>query len=297
MPVYAQHYRLWAGRPTARWLRWTVITRYHLRQLFGGKGRYPLIVLLNLSAAAHLVFLALIYVMANSDLLAFWGIPIKHLPRVNREFFVNMFIPQGFICGLLTLMVGSGLIADDRRDNAIPLYLSKPLTPIEYVLGKFATLAFFLLAVTAVPINLLFLCEVLMHGGWAFLKANWWLPLGITAYSMTIALLCGAVILMASSLVKKAALAGVLVIGLFVGHNILAGVLGEMFRNKRLMMASLQFDLFRAGLWLLGVSPNDSRAVRNFAFSGPEALAVVLAVIAVCWTIVWWRVRPVEVVK
>ena len=297
MPVYDQHYRLWTGKPTPRWRRWTVITRYHLRQLFSRKERYPLIILLNISGAVHLVFLAVIYISANLDLLAFWGIPAKAFPKINREFFATMFMPQGFICGLLTLIVGSGLIADDRRDNAIPLYLSKPLTPTEYLLGKFGTLAFFLLAVTALPINLLFLCEVFIHGGWPFFKVNWWLPFGITAFSVVIAALCGAVILMASSLVKKAAPAGVLVIGLFIGHNVLAGILGDVFKNRRFIMVSLQFDLFRVALWLLGVKAAESRAVRNLPFSGPEALLVILAVVVVCWVIVWRRIRPVEVVK
>ena len=297
MPVYVQHYRLWAGRPTPRWLRWTVITRYHLTQLFAGKGRVALLLLLLISGVVHFLFLMLIYINANTEFLAVWGLPPGQLPRINREFFLNAFIPQGFLCGLLTLIVGSGLIADDRRDNAIPLYLSKPLMPLEYLLGKFGTLAVFLLAITALPINALYLFEVLTHGGWAFVKANWQLPLGITAFSFLITALCGAVILMASSLVKKGALAGVLVIGLFVAHNILAGILQDIYKTKKLMVISLQFDLFRAGLWLLGVRAADSRAVRNIPFSGPEALAMILIVTVVCWAVVWWRIRPVEVVK
>jgi len=297
MPVYVQHYRLWAGRPTPRWLRWTVITRYHIRQLFAGKGRHPLTALLAASGLINVVFLAFIYIWANLDLLLLIGMPKPHLPKINSEFFLYPFIPQGFICGLLTLMVGSGLIADDRRDNAIALYLSKPLTSAEYLLGKLGVLAFFILAVTAVPVNLLFLFEVLMHGGWAFFKAHWWLPLSITAYSLVIAAVCGSVILMASSLVKKGALAGVLVIGFFVGHNILAGILGDIFRSRRMMMLSLQFDLHRLGLWIFGVTANESRTVRHMPFSGPDAAWVVLAVVLVCSAIVWRRIRPVEVVK
>jgi len=280
-----------------QWRRWVVIARYHLRQLFAGKGRNALIALLVIAGAIHLVFLAIIYILANQDLLALYGIRARDLPRINREFFLYPLMAQGFIVGLLTLIVGSGLIADDRRDNAIALYLSKPLTPIEYLLGKFSVLAVFILAVTAVPVNILFAFEVLMHGGWAFLKAHWWLPLSITLFSLVIAAFCGAVILMASSLVKRGALAGVLVIGLFVGHNVLAGILGDIYHTRKLMMLSLQFDFYRLGLGMLGVKAAESAAVRHLAFTGSEAASVILVVTAVCLAIVWWRIRPVEVVK
>lgn len=293
MPVYAQHYRRWMGQTTPRWLRWTVITRYHLRQLFTGKGRLALIALLVLSGAVHLTFLAIIYILANAELLSFLG-QVK-LPEVNAEFFIYPFVPQGFIVGLLTLIVGSGLIADDRRDNAVPLYLSKPLTPTEYLVGKCGVLAVFTLAVTAVPVNLLFLFEVLVHGGRAFFKAHWWLPLSITSFSVVITALCGAVILMASSLVKKGSLAGVFAIGLFIGHNVLTGILVSSFRNEKLMRLSLQFDLHRLGLWLFGL--DDSPTAGAYPFSGQSAGLVILTVIVVCLAIARWRIRPVEVVK
>ena len=36
----------------------------------------------------------------------------------------------------VTVYVGAGLIANDRRANALQIYLSKPLTRAEYVFGK-----------------------------------------------------------------------------------------------------------------------------------------------------------------
>ena len=51
----------------------------------------------------------------------------------------------------ITIYVGAGLIAADRRANALQLYLSKPLTRWEYVAGKRAILFGFLVLVTFVP--------------------------------------------------------------------------------------------------------------------------------------------------
>lgn len=294
MPVYEQHYRLWTGQPQPRWLRWSVITRYHVRQLFSGKGRVGLVILLVISGAIHLGFLSVIYGLSNEELLASFGIPTERLWKVNAKFFLGAFLPQSILVALLALIVGSGLIAEDRRDNAIPLYLSRPLTPVEYLLGKFGVLAAFILGITAVPINLLFVLEVAIHGGWEFFRQYWWLPLSITFYSLLITALTGAVILMASSLVNKSALAGVLVIGLFIGHHVLASAIAIGFGNLKLLVFSLQLDMVRVGLWLFGI---EIEGIGPLSMSGHSATLIILAVTAACLAIVWRRIRPVEVVK
>ena len=68
-------------------------------------------------------------------------------PAMFRDF-LNQ---QGVFVFFITLYVGSGLIANDRRANALQIYLSKPLTRVDYVVGKLATLLIFLTAVTWLP--------------------------------------------------------------------------------------------------------------------------------------------------
>ena len=38
----------------------------------------------------------------------------------------------------MTVYVGAGIVANDRRANALQIYLAKPLTRVEYVAGKLA---------------------------------------------------------------------------------------------------------------------------------------------------------------
>ena len=47
---------------------------------------------------------------------------------------------------VITVYVGAGLIANDRRANALQIYLSKPLMRPEYIAGKLAVLFTFLTA-------------------------------------------------------------------------------------------------------------------------------------------------------
>jgi hypothetical protein len=295
MPVYEQHYRMWKGLPQPRWRRWLVITRYDLYQAFSGRGRSAIVILLMASAGFHLLFLGAIYLLANTQLLRYFQVPLSKLPQITPVFFLNAFIPQGFILGLLTLIVGSGLIANDRRSNAMPLYLARPLTPLEYMIGKLGVVVTFALTVTAIPINLLFLFELLIHGGWEFLRSYWWLPLSITAYSLVIGLVCGATMLLASSLVKRAALGGVLAICLFVAHTVFTGFLVTIFQSDRLLMFQLVADLHALGLWMFRLTGAPYEFM--YPFSSRDAAMMIGAALLFSLAIVRWRIRAVEVVK
>jgi ABC-type transport system involved in multi-copper enzyme maturation permease subunit len=57
---------------------------------------------------------------------------------------------------LLTLFVGAGLVADDLRSRALPLYLSRPLRPVDYWLGKL------LVPVSVLAMTVLLPCLVLV---------------------------------------------------------------------------------------------------------------------------------------
>ena len=72
----------------------------------------------------------------------------------------------------VTVYVGAGLIANDRRANALQIYLSKPLTRAEYVFGKMAMLMTFLLLVTWVPGIVLLVVQCLFAGSFTFVRDN-----------------------------------------------------------------------------------------------------------------------------
>ena len=90
--------------------------------------------------------------------------------RPRAQTFREFLDPAEIFVFFITIYVGAGLIANDRRANALQIYLSKPLTRVEYVAGKLATLAVFLLGVTWVPAMLLLLVQVLFAGSFAFIR-------------------------------------------------------------------------------------------------------------------------------
>ena len=70
--------------------------------------------------------------------------PRARPPRPSAQFLEQ----QDFFVFVITVYVGAGLIANDRRANALQIYLSKPLMRTEYIAGKLAVLFAFLLLVT-----------------------------------------------------------------------------------------------------------------------------------------------------
>ena len=85
-------------------------------------------------------------------------------PDTFRQFLDQQEIFVFFI----TVYVGAGLIANDRRANALQIYLSKPLTRAEYIFGKLAILMSFLLLVTWVPAIVLLIVQIAFAGNFTF---------------------------------------------------------------------------------------------------------------------------------
>jgi ABC-type transport system involved in multi-copper enzyme maturation permease subunit len=56
-----------------------------------------------------------------------------------------------FVVSVVTLRSGAGVIAEDFTNRAYQFYFAKPVTPIQYLLGRAAALAIFLFGLVAVP--------------------------------------------------------------------------------------------------------------------------------------------------
>src|SRR5215216_1678473 len=86
----------------------------------------------------------------------------------TAETFRQFLEQQNFFVFVITVYVGAGLIANDRRANALQIYLSKPLMRAEYIVGKLAILFAFLLLVTFLPGMLLLVLKVAFDGNFTF---------------------------------------------------------------------------------------------------------------------------------
>jgi len=168
MAVYEQIYRRYEGAQTPRALRFLVIPRYAYQRLFGSKLWW---VLLAASGLTTLAYAVLIYLRHNARALAVFGVTAEDMARVipvDGGFFAG-FLAIQFVLGFLVVLVaGPTLISMDLANGGLPLYLARPISRPEYLVGKFVVLGAALSLLTWVFAFLLIALQTSLEGaGWA----------------------------------------------------------------------------------------------------------------------------------
>lgn len=214
MAVRDHRYSGYDGPRTPQRGRFLVITRYALRQLFSLRF---FAVALTLSFVYPIGCLAYIYIANNLDVLKSIGIPITGtVDVVGAKFFMTFLYVQGFAAAfVLTLTVGPLLVTPDMRNGALPLYFARPISRVEYILGKFAVLAGLLSVVTWVPGLLLFGLQAIFGGG-AWLGGHLRLAVALFLGAWTLILTYGLLAMAASALVKWRPAATAAIFGVFL---------------------------------------------------------------------------------
>ncbi|MYK18144.1 ABC transporter permease subunit [Candidatus Poribacteria bacterium] len=287
MPIHTQNYRHWEGTlKTQSHTRWWIIAKAELKLLAQRK-------IVRLIVAVP----PLMYIFAHAVLIYI----INQVPgvefafiKVDSEFFQKFLFriypfPSTFIVALVAVFGGSGLIATDLKNNTLSLYLSKPISWIDYLMGKFAAIGILLACLTLVPGLLLFLEQSLLAGT-AFLKDNYWVPFSIIAYSVIIILSTGLLILVFSSLTTNARYAIIGFSAVWFGSIVLYEVLKEMARTSKVALVSIWANYDILGTALFGGSP-------DYSVHWIWSLFIQIALIVFYLFVLRRRIRAVEVVK
>lgn len=228
MPVYQQTYSHYSGEYRPRGLAWTVITLKGLKRAWEGKGFK---VLLTISLLPFIVFTVQLYLHANEELLRWMGIQesLSTFLKINEQFYFNFLQAQQFFCFLIALIVGSNIIAQDRRTKAIALYLSKPLTRLDYLMGKGGSLLFLLYCVSLFPCLMLMFLYASFTNDWMYLVKNFPLALQIFLYAHLVVIPILLLIMMLSSLVKSRISAGAMLCVFYFIPDVMSNIFRELF--------------------------------------------------------------------
>jgi ABC-2 type transport system permease protein len=177
MAVYDRAYRRYTGPVTTERTRFLVLPRHAYEEIFKSKLFVVLLVLCCLPFAAEAV---IVYLHHNFSALAKLNLPLDQLIPIDARFFELTVAMQSALAFFLALAIGPGLVSADLRNNALPLYFSRPFSRAEYVAGKLSVLLVLLSAVTWVPGLLLFALQGYL-GGVDWLRGNGWIAGAILA--------------------------------------------------------------------------------------------------------------------
>jgi len=196
---------------------------------------------------------------------------------------------QNFFVFLIAVYVGSGLIAQDRKANALQIYLSKPLTRLDYIARKMSILASFLLLVTFVPTMLLLIGQILLSGSFTFARTNIILFPAITVFSfLEVFIVCCAVLAL-SSLTTSTRYVAVMFAGVMFFSEAMFGTLRLVTGSTAVSWVSFTGSLAQVG---------DAIFRQPLRYTTPVAVSfiVLAALVAVSLSVLERRVRGVEVV-
>ena len=156
----------------------------------------------------------IVYLHHNTNAIALFQLDVKGLIPINASFFEYFVTFQGWLAFLIAVVTGPTLVSRDMSNNAIPLYLSRPFSRSEYVLGKLSVLLILLSLVTWVPGLLLFFFQAYLEGvGW--LWSNFWIAGAIFFGSLVWIVLLGLLALAVSAFVKWRVVASGALLGCF----------------------------------------------------------------------------------
>jgi ABC-type transport system involved in multi-copper enzyme maturation permease subunit len=279
MPIHDQSYRRYGGSKTAPGRAWSVIARAGVMTMI----RKRIFIGLMLFGWLPFVVRAVqIYVAANYPQAATLLAP-------DAKMFRDFLEQQNFFVFVMTIYVGAGLIAQDRRANALQIYLSKPLMRAEYIAGKAAVLFTFLMLVTWVPAILLLFLQVIFKGSFEFMQANLFLFPAITIAALLQALLATFTMLALSSLSKSSRYVAILYAGIIFFTLAIYGVMLAITGDTGLSWLSVSSNLTQVRDVIFRQTP-------RYATPWQVSLIVVLGLIALSISVLERRVRGVEIV-
>jgi ABC-2 type transport system permease protein len=173
--VYKRAYRPYEGALTPEWSRFLVLPRYAYQEIFESR---LLTAFLVICFVPFLVEAVIVYVANSEAARAVLQISRPPTDFLNPDFFARVLGVQGGLAFCLAAWVAPILVSPDLVNGALPLYLSRPFTRAEYVLGKTAVLIGLLSLVTWVPMLALFFLEAGLAGS-DWLSANLRVGVGI----------------------------------------------------------------------------------------------------------------------
>lgn len=278
MPIHDQGYRRYGGTRAAVGRAWQVIAAAGIQSIVRKRA---FIALMLFAWAPFVVRAVQIYVSANFQQAAF----LAPKGETFREFLDQ----QGVFVFFVTIWVGAGLMANDRRANALQLYLSKPLTAAEYIAGKMAILFVFLVLVTWAPAMGLLVVQTVFAGSFTFVRNNAYLLPAITLFSAIQVLLAATTMLALSSLSKSSRFVGIMYAGLMF-------FTGALFQTLRGITGSTRFAWMSPGDTLEQLGDVIFRLPPRYDLPPAAAGMVIVALIAGSAVVLARRVKGVEVV-
>ncbi|HEX9637191.1 MAG TPA: hypothetical protein VGB99_06640 [Acidobacteriota bacterium] len=247
-------------------------------------------VLLWLAWAPALVKGVQIYIARSVDQMPSLGRLASQtgLLRIDAEFLLGAALGQGLWLWL-ALLACARLISDDLKAGALQVYLAKPITRLDYVLGKAGVVGGLLGMVLVLPTLAVYLTAVLLNPDGSFLRQHGWALVPLLGFELFVIATLTLLVLGLSSLSVSGAFVTVLLLGAYLFSEAVGGILGAIYRDPRLQLLGLWTNYEQIGHALFGLTP-------PHPVPAAVSAAITLGLAGLAALVLRWRVRAVQVV-
>ena len=180
----------------------------------------------------------------------------------TADYFFNVFYMGGINIWIIffAIIVGAGFIADDRANKTLPLYYSKAIPKIGYIIGKFSGLWSMMILVTAIWSTVWF-SFIMILGGFSrdFFTDHLWVMGALALYGLIISIVLSSMTLALSSLAKNRYFVGASFVAIILILTLISTILKEIADSSYYLLISISHNLLYVGhtLFDLGEPPVD----------------------------------------
>jgi ABC-type transport system involved in multi-copper enzyme maturation permease subunit len=242
MPIFDQGYQNWRGPLSGHAWRWLAIARHGVRVQMTNR-LLRLLLLASWLPALVLVAAVALWGLVEQKSQSVLGIAQALLPadvlldpRAYRSVMWTLsysvfFTTQMYVILFLVLIAGPGLISRDLRFNALPLYFARPLTRLDYFLGKLGVIGALVAAVAVVPAVFAYVIGVCFCLDLTVVRDTYPVLLASVAYGLVVTLSVGTLMLALSSLTRRSLYVAIAWAGLWIISGTVGTVLTELHRE------------------------------------------------------------------
>lgn len=232
-PIADLSYRHYDGPLDPPAYRWWAIARASMRLSLRKRGFW---VWATLSAWYYL-FLLIVFFFVETFLTQNLTGGQKNpflMQLVWKDQFLNAFANAQLLYLILALLIGVGTISNDTRANALLVYLSKPCTKTDYIIGKWLGIFVPLTLVTAVPTFLFYLYCLMTYRDYGFLTEDPRLFFKLIGLVMVPGFVHASLCLGISSIFRQGRLAGATYAGLYFFTLSFTKVMDKFYEARQL---------------------------------------------------------------
>lgn len=282
MPIREKGYYSWEGKLKEGGIKWLPIFFNGIKSVFRKKKSK---LLFAFTTFPFIVFLIAVYAATKPELRMFTRLvrQISTDALLFHSFYT--FGPLMFGMVILSLFAGAELISGDLKFKSFTLYLSRPLSKLDYIKGKFSIVLFYLLLFSLVPGILLIIAKIVFTGEFS-VSIN--VILAAVVFPLIISFFMASWVLMFSSLSANVKFVYIMFFAFYFVSNTLAAVFGETFRNDNFYLFSIERNIKQFGSYVFNTKPD---------FNAPAWLSgvVLISVTVIFFFVLMMRLRKTEV--